>query len=924
MAHRHVRWWLYLLLAGVSAFFVFSWFVNCWSPASEGGEAEDFAGHVRISIVEPGSRAGAAGLQPGDLILSVDGQPLSTLWQAEVLLYSSFRIDQPRRLEIQRGGQKFQTSLAIPLYGFSQWSSEMKSELASMLAHVLMLLIAILIVLHRPRDSIALLGAGFLASVTNQLFPYPPVTVIATWRDLPAILQALMWIGQVISFGVLIFCIAFWTNFPRPLFRSKWPWALICAPELVRISVLCHYLYLQLYHPDIAPPQLPHWLRIYTGVDIFLYIVPTVIIVIKHYRGLHDANEKRRLGLVTLAAAVGFLAITPLFFIVSVQISESNPLIVLASWPARLIAYSLSLPFPLAFGYALLRHRLLDVRVIIRQALQYAVARGALLSIVPILGVILLADLFVHRDQPLVAIVKARGWLYAGLAVLALVAHRRRREWQEKLDRRFFREQYNAQQILREIAEEIRQAPSLQVAAPRVVARVESALHAEFVALLVHDPGTAEYRCIASAPSGLAPSALSAGSKLVGLVRVLAKPLRVSLSDTAGLVQELPKSDTEFLRQARIDLLVPVAMAGGAREAMLALGVKRSEEPYSHADEELLQAIASSLAFLLGFATGTVAVSGFEECPQCGSCYETGVGHCSNEGALLTPVPVPRTLARRYQLEKRLGRGGMGTVYQARDTALDRKVAVKMIREDLLYNKEATQRFQREARAAAAFSHPNVVTVHDFGVEAGPRAYLVMELLQGRTLRQELEVGYKMPARQVLDIVRGVCAGLEAAHRENLVHRDLKPENVFLASTGSSEVVKILDFGIAKFIPHMTQATVDRETIGILGTPQYMSPEQLRGEIINPSWDLWSVAVIAYEMLTGVHPFGSGNPATAQFAIVEGRFRPITDVVPGAPERWQDFFARAFAPSTANRPGSASALTATLEQAFSAASARPA
>jgi len=370
-----------------------------------------------------------------------------------------------------------------------------------------------------------------------------------------------------------------------------------------------------------------------------------------------------------------------------------------------------------------------------------------------------------------------------------------------------------------------------------------------------------------------------------------------------------------------MDLLVPIAVGGGAgREAMLALGMKRSEEPYSRADEELLQAIASSLALLLGHATGTVFSGGFEECPQCGVCYESGVGHCSNEGAVLTPVPVPRMLARRYQLEKRLGRGGMGTVYRAHDMALERKVAVKMIREDLLYNKEASQRFQREARAAAAFSHPNVVTVHDFGVESGSRAYLVMELLQGITLRQELEARRKVPARQVLDIVRGACAGLEAAHREGLVHRDLKPENIFLASTGSAEIVKILDFGVAKFLPSMTQATVDRETIGILGTPQYMSPEQLKGDSISPEWDLWAVAVMAYEMLAGVHPFGSGNPATAQFAIVEGRFKPVTEVMPGAPERWQEFFARAFALRPDARPGSASALAAALEQALSAAS----
>lgn len=924
MPHRHVPWWIYLLLAGVSALFVFTWAIWCWSPQDEGAEGENANGHVRVTSVEPGSSAAAAGLSPGDMILSIDDQPLSSVWQAGVLLYSSLRINQPRRLEIQRGDQRYHTWLTVYHYRFSDWSPAAKAELASLLAHVLMLLIGILIVLHRPRDSIALLGAAFLVSVTNQFQPFPGIVEVATWRDLPKILQALLWIGQIFSWGVLIFCIAFWTNFPRPLFRRKWPWILICAPELVRISLLAHYLYQQLYRPELATGELPRWLRVYTAVDIVLYIVPTVIIVIKHYRALHDPNEKRRLGLVTLAAAVGFVVITPLFFIVAVQVSDKNPLAIFASWPARLVAYTLSLPFPLAFGYALLRHRLLDVRVIIRQTLQYAVARGVLLSIVPILGVLLIADLLVHGDQPLLSIVKARGWLYAGLAILALLAYVRRREWQEKLDRRFFREQYNAQQILREIAEEIRQSSSLQQAAPRVVARVESALHAEFAALLVHDPGTAEYRCLASAPAGLAPAALGAGSKLVGLVRVLAKPLRVSLTDTTGLVQELPKSDTEFLRQSRIDLLVPVAVAGGGREAMLALGMKRSEEPYSHADEELLQAIASSLALLLGHATGTVAVGGFEECPECGSCYETGIGHCSNEGALLTPVPVPRMLARRYQLEKRLGRGGMGTVYQARDTALERKVAVKMIREDLLYNKEATQRFQREARAAAAFSHPNVVTVHDFGVESGTRAYLVMELLQGSTLRQELEARPKMPARQVLEIVRGICAGLEAAHREDLVHRDLKPENIFVAMSGSSETVKILDFGIAKFIPRMTQATIDRETIGILGTPQYMSPEQLKGEMMSPSWDLWAVAVMAYEMLTGMHPFGGGNPGTAQFAIVEGRFRAITEVMPGAPERWQEFFARALAPNPVNRPGSAAALAIALEQAFSSASARPA
>jgi len=301
----------------------------------------------------------------------------------------------------------------------------------------------------------------------------------------------------------------------------------------------------------------------------------------------------------------------------------------------------------------------------------------------------------------------------------------------------------------------------------------------------------------------------------MALVRALGQPVEVS--ESGWLKERLPHEDTYFLRQARIDLLVPVATASDRREALLALGPKRSEEPYTREDQDLLVAIAASLALLLEKPAaipqqvGRVSES-FEECPQCGACYDTGAGHCAQEGASLVRICLLRTLVGRYRLEKRRGRGGMGAVYEALDTALERRVAVKVIRDDLVGSAEAAERFRKEARAAASFTHPNVVTVHDFGAAADARAFLVMELLEGATLRDELKRNSRLAPSRALDIMRGVSAAIEAAHRRQLIHRDLKPENIFLAQTEAGEVAKVLDFGIAKFLPMVGQADADTAT----------------------------------------------------------------------------------------------------------------
>jgi len=240
-------------------------------------------------------------------------------------------------------------------------------------------------------------------------------------------------------------------------------------------------------------------------------------------------------------------------------------------------------------------------------------------------------------------------------------------------------------------------------------------------------------------------------------------------------------------------------------------------------------------------------------------------------------------------------------------------VAIKVLRDDRLGGAAAAARFRQEAQLAASFSHPNVVTVHDFGTIGTDRGYLVMELLDGVSLREELERRTRFDPTLALDILRGVAAAVEAAHARRIVHRDLKPENIVLVSAGPSWQPKVLDFGIAKILASSGGSGPRAETTGVLlGTPLYMAPEQLRGEDASPGWDLWAVAVIACEMLTGQHPFAGGPlPGGSHAGAFLTEAMVSSDLAALAPA-----LARALALDPAARPASASALLSDLEAAL--------
>ena len=271
----------------------------------------------------------------------------------------------------------------------------------------------------------------------------------------------------------------------------------------------------------------------------------------------------------------------------------------------------------------------------------------------------------------------------------------------------------------------------------------------------------------------------------------------------------------------------------------------------------------------------------------------------------MTPA-IPEKFGR-YQVLSELGRGAMGIVYLAHDTQLERKVAIKMVSLAGFDQERDTQeaRFRQEARAAGGLSHPSIITVYDVGRE-GDVAYIAMELVEGRELRELIRDGTLAPS-QALELAALVADALAFAHERGVTHRDIKPGNIMVLADGR---VKVMDFGIAR----LQQATIKTQTGVLLGSPQYMSPEQVSGADIDGRADIFSLGVVIYEMVTGVKPFDAADLTQVLFWVVNMPAKPPSERRPGLPPVVDYIVARALRKRPEERYANAAELAADLRR----------
>jgi serine/threonine-protein kinase len=314
-------------------------------------------------------------------------------------------------------------------------------------------------------------------------------------------------------------------------------------------------------------------------------------------------------------------------------------------------------------------------------------------------------------------------------------------------------------------------------------------------------------------------------------------------------------------------------------------------------------------------------------CPKCGRQYSADFEFCPEDqsplqadatvGGIAPGDPlIGHTLDEKYRLEERLGIGGMGTVYRAVHLLIDRPVAIKVLNQRFVEDEAARTRFRREARAAGRLQHANAVTVTDFGQSSDGYVYIVMELLEGRTLREILAKEAPLDPARSVSLMMQISDAVAAAHDAGIIHRDLKPANVFIVQRADvPSVVKVLDFGIAK----LAAETLDDDEpmtltlIGaMIGTPRYMSPEQCDGAELTPAADVYSLGIILYEMLTGTVPFSGSTPLAIAMKHASELPRAPRSFVAAIPEALEQVVLHALEKRPEDRPADAAQFRAEL------------
>jgi len=307
------------------------------------------------------------------------------------------------------------------------------------------------------------------------------------------------------------------------------------------------------------------------------------------------------------------------------------------------------------------------------------------------------------------------------------------------------------------------------------------------------------------------------------------------------------------------------------------------------------------------------AVDGYSMlCPSCRVPNESSAENCAACGESLSGLPPGRVLGQRYEIVRPLGKGGMGMVFEARDRVLDETVALKVLRTDVVSTPELARRFRQEIKLARRVRHKNVCGIHEYG-EDGSLHFIVMDLVEGTDLRREVQRRGPLPTREACDVALRIAEGLAAIHEEGIVHRDMKTANIMIDRNGS---VRLMDFGIAKAT--QDAGTGLTATGVIVGTPEYMSPEQARGAAIDPRSDIYALGIILYEILTGDVPFRGDTPISTILKQIQEQPPLHGAAAARIPHELRPILARALEKDPEARFATAREMTTALRQAMTA------
>ncbi|MFP5286362.1 MAG: serine/threonine-protein kinase, partial [Thermoanaerobaculia bacterium] len=544
---------------------------------------------------------------------------------------------------------------------------------------------------------------------------------------------------------------------------------------------------------------------------------------------------------------------------------------------------SVALTLPITVPYAVLVHRVLDVKLIARRVLQYALARTSVLVLIAAPLLALAWYFYVNRSLSLNEIFSgSRVVLLLSASALGGAALYYRKALLDLIDRRFFREQYDARQILTLLVERIRGINEAESLASLVSREIDLALHLEGIAMMVLDPKSG----MLVDPRSRARR-LDASSELALAISNASDPLEVDLENAHSRLKKLPERERHWLVDSGFRLIVPILARDGSLLGLVGLGEKKSGLPFLKEDRQLLHAIASSAAWVLELEQGPPlvprrrwqdlapddatppgvplpAVEHAKECANCGVVYQSYTVFCSNCSRRLEVSRVPFVLPGKFRFEKRVGAGGMGVVYRGADLALGRHVAIKTLRR---VSPEDAMRLRREARTAAAVSHPHLAAVYGMETWQGT-PLLIMELLEGGTLAQKMANGCRMAPARMVELGIAMTEALAHLHTADILHRDIKPSNIGYTRDGAP---KLMDFGIAGLVLDLRReedltllsSTEDDSVLmppasvwgkdgssptasrrQLAGTLSYLSPEALNREPPDASFDLWSLGIV--------------------------------------------------------------------------------